>query len=230
MLEAGRVSTATHVEHMALDQGALWAAAFPGLAEHRRRFGGLTFIDRLRLGGALLYEAHGRRAWARPTGEADTVRAWRAFSIAAADLPLEEALAAARPFAEDDHFAVREWAWLAVRDTVRADPPAAVRWLSPTLLAGTTRWRRFASEVTRPRSVWGRHIGLFKAEPWLAEPVLVPLLAEADRYVLVSVTNWLNDVCGQHPAWVLAMCARMAVDTPDWFARRATRTAAADAT
>lgn len=228
-LEAGILSTATHVEHMAIDQASLWAAAFPVLAGDGRRFDGLPFIGRLRLGGRMLFDAYGHAAWSATTGaEPDTVRAWRAFAVAATDLPLPDKLNAIRSFADDEHFAVREWAWLSLRDNVCAEPEIAVGLLADSLAGGSARWRRFASEVTRPRSVWGRHIGQFKEFPWDAERLLVPLLPERERYVFASVTNWLNDVSVSHPGWVRSMC-EMATDRgadERGFWRRATRAAA----
>jgi 3-methyladenine DNA glycosylase AlkC len=225
-LEAGQVSTLTHVEHMAIDQSALWAITFPSLVTELERFTAESFIGRLRLGGRMLFEAHGPGAWtAVQSAEPDTVRAWRVFAIAAADMALADKLTAVKPFAEDAHFGVREWAWLALREDVCRDPHAAVRALVDSLANDSVRWRRFASEVTRPRSVWGRHIREFKQAPWDAEHLLVALLAEHDRYVLVSVTNWLNDVYSSHSEWVLSVCACAADNgvNYEWFTRRATR-------
>lgn len=225
-LNLGRISTVNHIEHMAVDQARLWIHTFPRWSAESERFAGRSFIERLRTGGELLYDKLGPAAWLdAPPDENDMVRAWRAFAVASAELPLAAGWSAIRPFAVDDHFAVREWSWLAMRRGVCLNPRLAVadlvesEWSEP-------RWRRFASEVTRPRSVWGRHIGEFKQRPQLAEGLVRRLLVDDSDYVLVSVTNWLNDVASDHAAWVRTMCreaVRHGSRTAEWMERRATR-------
>jgi 3-methyladenine DNA glycosylase AlkC len=211
---------------MAVDQGVLWATAFPQLAAEAALFEDLPFIERLRLGGRLLFQHQGGEAWlpASPD-EPDTVRAWRAFAIEAATLPLIDGLREIRPFAIDHHFGVREWAWLAVRPQVCARPHEAITLLATAPTDLNASWRRFASEVTRPRSVWGRHIAELKQNPAAAERLLSALLHDTSRYVLTSAANWLNDVCRAHPAWVNNVCDRelRSVSHGSWFRRRATR-------
>lgn len=226
-LEAGQLSSATHAEHMAIDQRSLWRAAFPELAHLANAFDGLPFIARLRRGGELLVDAYGELAWRVEPHESDMVRAWRAFAVGAAPaLELRRRLELMRPFAVDSHFAVREWAWLSARPHVCAEPHETLSALTAATGSANPHWRRFATEVTRPRSVWGKHIATFKADPAPAEQLLVPLLGDHDLAVITSVTNWLNDVCQWQPAWVASMCRLVpagAPRSPDWFLGRATR-------
>jgi 3-methyladenine DNA glycosylase AlkC len=222
-LERGRLSTATHVEHMSIDQATLWSNAFPYLRSANREFDGQRFIGKLRIGGRLLYEALGDAAWSVILTEPDTVLAWRAFAVAAAARDLDQQLDALAPFAEHHHFAVREWAWLALRGAVSNEPARALETLCSRIESASAYWRRFACEVTRPRSVWGAHIPSLKARPMVAEPFLALLLADTTPYVSTSATNWLNDVSKTHVAWVTAMCTEYGGDRSTKLIARATR-------
>jgi 3-methyladenine DNA glycosylase AlkC len=226
-LEKGELSTVNHIEQMSINQARLWVEVFPELAAQASRFDGRPFIERLRTGGELLALKYERAAWrdSHPN-EPDLVTAWRTFSVAYVPLTLGERLCEIRRFALHDHFAVREWAWLAARPHVSLALDDAVAALSAEIMCQPSRWRRFACEITRPRSVWAKHLPALKEEPWRAEPLLLPLLRDNDLYVLTSLTNWLNDVCSEQAEWVSSVIARYAasgVKHLAWFRRRATR-------
>lgn len=225
LLECGADSTRNHIEHMAIDQERLWSAAAPAARERGHELAGLRFIARLRHGGRMLVDALGDSAWTTVgSAEPDTVRAWRAFAVGAADLPLVDRLRAIRPFALDDHFAVREWAWLAVRDAVCADPRGAIGLLDCGLRSEPTRWRRFAAESTRPRGVWGRHIPEFKREPELGWRLLMQVICDDDPYVRTSAVNWLNDAERTAPGFASSICLALPPGPRrDVVLRRATR-------
>ena len=222
-MEAGQESSASHVEHMAIDQSQLWRHAFPSLTSEVPAFSEFGFIGRLREGGRRLYVELGVSAYSLPAGEPDTVLAWRAFALGSAGLPLAESVRAIKPFAEHPHFAVREWAWLALRPAVVADPHDAIGILTGTLDGASSYWRRFACEVTRPRSVWGAHIPKLKRTPELGEPLLVGIACDESAYVVTALTNWLNDVCRTHRGWVEKFCAQHGGDRASKLSRRATR-------
>lgn len=199
-----------HMEQIALDMGALLSWWDPRLAVHADRLRVDSFLGRMRNGGQVLFDAYGTRADALAHASAsDTVRGWGAFSLVLRTQELQERLSLVHPFAADDHFAVREWAWLAVRDLILAGPVEAVRMLTLSALSTTDpRLVRFAVEATRPRSVWGSHVPLLKAEPALAEELLFHAVAVESRYVQLSVGNWVNDVARTRPDWVDGITAR----------------------
>jgi len=116
-------------------------------------------------------------------------------------------------FADDRHFAVREWAWLSLRPHVIGELQAALAQLPEWSADSSHNVRRFASEVTRPRGVWSGHIPELKAAPHLGMPVIEPLFADPSRYVQDSVGNWLNDASRTQPAWVLGVCDGMATES-----------------
>jgi 3-methyladenine DNA glycosylase AlkC len=202
--------SANHMEQIALDMGALWANMFPGLEAHSPAFASEGFVGRMRTGGRLLWETTGIGAVRRGvTWESDTARGWAAMAVGAApNLPLSQRLSLLRTFADDRHFAVREWAWLSLRPHVAEDVERAICELRPWVSETSPRLRRFACEVTRPRGVWSCHIAMLKARPELGSPLLRPLREDDQRYVQDSVANWLNDASKHDPDWVIATCKR----------------------
>ncbi|AYG44758.1 hypothetical protein DV532_10835 [Pseudomonas sp. Leaf58] len=140
----------------------------------------------------------------------DTVRSWAAFAQAhlSRTLDLEAALQAQLRFAGDDHFGVREWAWLALRPRLAQALENALVLLARHASDSNPLVRRFCIEVLRPRGVWCEHIAALKQAPETAEPLLVPHLAETDKYAQDSVANWLNDASKTRPDWVIQLFER----------------------
>lgn len=205
-----------HMEQIALDMGTLLAQAFPHLADQadQLRRGGL--VTRMRDGGRVLHEAYGSRA---PTVAAahrsDTVRGWGAMAVAAQpSTTIDAALARLRRFADDEHFAVREWAWLALRPAVVADCAGAIAALELWTGDPSANIRRFASEATRPRGVWSVHLPELKQHPETAQELLGALRSDPSRYVQDSVANWLNDASRTRPDWTQAICTTWLQDSP----------------
>lgn len=214
LLEGGEPSV-NHMEQMAIDMGALLVNVFPDLAAEadRLREGGL--VQKMRAGGTLLFEAYGEDAWSVVrTHESDSVRGWGAMALGACpSLSLPQRLTSIATFADDPHFAVREWAWLALRPSVIAQPELAVERLVAWTSSPSARIRRFASEATRPRGVWSAHIPLLKEQPEIAAELLCDLRADPSRYVQNSVGNWLNDASKSRPEWVSATCETWLADS-----------------
>lgn len=225
-LSRGELQSATLAECLALDQATLARAVFPGLSAPALKAIDaaceLGILKRMTRIGALLLEEVGEAGIAQCGSHgADTVRAWACFMIGARPaLDLPARLAAIRPLADDAHFGVREWAWMAVRPHLARELAASIAQLARWTAEPSERLRRFASEALRPRGVWCAHIAALKREPERALPILSPLRADPSAYVQDSVANWLNDAAKDRPDWVRELCARWLQGAPADATRR----------
>lgn len=218
-LNAGTRATRTLAETLAMDLAGLLGAVFPALATAARDgidpAAGIT--RRMAQAGAVLRAGlGGAEAFAATVAHpADTVRGWACYIACADDgVPLPQRLETLRPLADDPHFGVREWVWLALRPHVANELPSALAELAPWTADPSANVRRFASEATRPRGVWCAHLGALKRDPAPGLPILEPLRADPSRYVQDSVANWLNDAAKDHPQWVAGICARWTEESP----------------
>lgn len=211
-LERGELQTGTLAECLAVDQARLCRKVFPELPptalaqiDAARSLG---ILKRMGAIGSILLEHLGLDGVARCQHHgSDTVRGWACFMVGAQPrLDLRLRLEAIRPRADDAHFGVREWAWMAVRPHLARDLAAGIASLTDWTTSPSERLRRFASEALRPRGVWCTHIAPLKQHPEQALPVLEPLKADPSTYVQDSVANWLNDAGKDRPDWVSALC------------------------
>ncbi|MCG8350873.1 MAG: DNA alkylation repair protein [Chloroflexales bacterium] len=178
------------------------------------------------------FQAHPDRSVmveALATHPADTVRQWANYMIVAdPNLSLAERLSVTRRFAADEHFGVRECAWMSVRPFINADLEQGLALLRPWVRDPDPNIRRFAVEGTRPRGVWCAHISALKQNPDLGLSLLEPVRADPSRYVQLSVANWLNDASKSRPDWVRALCDRWHVESTTketaWIVNHALRT------
>jgi 3-methyladenine DNA glycosylase AlkC len=139
----------------------------------------------------------------------DTVRSWATFFIGFDDnLDIEEKLEKIKKIAVDEHFGVRENAWLAVRHSIEENLDKSIEILSEWTIEDNHYLRRFASESTRPRGVWTKHITKLKENPEIGLSILEPLKSDRSRYVQNSVGNWLNDASKTNPDWVKKICKK----------------------
>jgi len=213
-LNAGRAAAATLVECLAVDHAALMRAVVPDLdpvlLATLDEAAGAGITRRMAVAAQALLARSGLAGMpALAVHPSDTVRGWAAFMIGQAPgLSLAERLDRVRMLADDPHFGVREWAWLAVRPHIAAEVPRALDLLQPWTSEASPSLRRFAVEATRPRGVWAAHIPAFKRDPSLGLPLLEPLKADPAAYVQDSVANWINDAAKDCPEWSRALCAR----------------------
>lgn len=230
-LSRGNIPSVTLVECLALDQGQLARQAFPALsAQSLKAIDAaceLGILKRMNgIGAALLQEMGAAGIAHCQAHHADTVRGWACFMIGAQpQMSLSERLSAIRPLADDAHFGVREWAWMALRPHLAQDLQAAMAQLTPWTASSSEYLRRFASEALRPRGVWCAHIAAFKQAPELALPILAPLRADPSGYVQDSVANWLNDAGKDQAAWVRSLCQQWLQNAPSEATQRICRRA-----
>lgn len=226
-LNSGRRPTATLMEVISIDQQALLAAVVPNLKEHATRLASPRLLRRMETGGHLLWNEFGDDLWPTSDGwKSDIARGWAAMAVGLVPgLSLGQRSSKVQKFAGDAHWAVREWAWLGVRNHIVDEPRAALRDLIPWTRSRSPYVRRFASEATRPIGVWSRHIPALRRDPSPALPLLSALVSDSERYVRLSVGNWLNDASKSVPAWVLEFCATCIVSPETGHVReRALRT------
>jgi 3-methyladenine DNA glycosylase AlkC len=216
-LNSGAIETVNLAECLAVDFAILMTQVVPELptvAKSRiQPSDGIT--KRMAAAGKLLLEHLGaegvRELTAHPS---DTVRGWAAYLLAAIpDRSLEQRLNSMRPLADDNHFGVREWSWLAVRPYVAAQIDEAIPLLMPWVSDNSPNIRRFAIEVTRPRGVWCAHIPKLKQHPELGVGLLEPVRTDVSRYVRDSASNWLNDAAKSQPEWVKMVCGRWQLES-----------------
>jgi len=230
-LNAGTLETATLAEGLAVDFRYLLSQAAPELSgtdlDLVRAEDGVT--TRMRSAGELLQSRLGVASFDRFAGHSsDTVRGWAAYLIGTAPkLTLKQRLGKIRLLADDSHFGVREWAWLAMRDRIAAEIDEAIQLMTPWTGHASANVRRFASESTRPRGVWCAHVSLLKTDPELGMTILEPLRSDSSKYVRDSVANWLNDAGKTQPDWVRQLCGRWTKESPTaetaMIIKRATR-------
>ncbi|CAH1652964.1 hypothetical protein [Chelatococcus asaccharovorans] len=157
MLEAATLTECLAVNFTTLMRNALPEIGTDALAEMER--GAATGISkRMSLAARLIREELGDTALDRlGRHQSDTARGWACFIIGAANMPLRDRLAAIRPDADDRHFGVREWSWMAVRPHLTADLESAIAILADWTADPSERIRRFASERS-VRAAYGARI------------------------------------------------------------------------
>lgn len=213
LLAQGEAETKNLVEGLAFDLSALWVKVHPEISLPDWEKEG--YVGKLRIGGRVLAEQSSLAIENSAKHPSDTVRGWACFAWSSLpNLSFEQRLSLIRPLAADHHFGVREWAWLALRPHLDAELDAALSHLSDWVREPDANLRRFASEISRPRGVWCRHIQELKDNPDLGLPILEPLKSDPAEYVQLSVANWLNDAGKSQPEWLSDLTGRWLVESP----------------
>ena len=220
-LNSGQDESRTLAEILAITHSALLTQVVPeapeGLVEAAKRADSLGILARMQAMGEALSTHLGHSACLDLADHpVDTVRGWAVFALVSQekDADVDTLLTLARPAADDPHFGVREWSWMAVRPHLAPQLDEAIRALQPWTSEPSERIRRFAGEALRPRGVWARHIPVLKKEPERGLPLLEPLRADSSRYVQDSVANWINDAAKTQPAWARELCERWQEESP----------------
>jgi 3-methyladenine DNA glycosylase AlkC len=216
-LNCGRIETVNLSECLAVDFTTLMEHVVPELGSIAKSriqpSDGIT--KRMAAAGKLLLEHFGVEGFHYLVSHpSDTVRGWVAYMVTAIpDFSVAQRLNLIRPLADDHHFGVREWSWLALRPHIAAQIDDAVQLLIAWVGESSPNLRRFAIESTRPRGVWCSHIPALKQNPEIGLPLLEPARADISRYVRDSVSNWLNDAAKSRPEWVQIVCKRWLLES-----------------
>jgi 3-methyladenine DNA glycosylase AlkC len=146
--------------------------------------------------------------------QSDLVRQWACYATIRSPTwrRLEDRLEAVRPFANDTNMSVRETAWMAFRPYLAAELDKGLHLLATTATDRAPNVRRFAVEVSRPRSVWGAHLAPLKTDPTPARPLLEHVRHDPSRYVQLAAGNWLNDAAKTAPMWVNGLVEEWLID------------------
>jgi len=224
-LAAGEIETVNLMEWLATDMSALARSIAAtsscgtslrmALLQAASEIVGAGVTQRLRILGAAI------AASAPPTSpefgflaehKSDLVRQWACYAVNDSSLSLShsERLDATLPFAADRNMSVRETAWMAFRPHLAAQFDSLLPLLVELAGNPNENIRRFAVEVTRPRSVWGAHLPVLKREPSRGLRLLEQVKADSSRYVKLAVGNWLNDASKSCPEWVVSVSQQWA--------------------
>ncbi|MEM9064297.1 MAG: DNA alkylation repair protein [Planctomycetota bacterium] len=212
-LNRGERETANLAEGLAMDLVKLAGNAVPHAAKAVKQAvgGDASYVAKMKTIGETLRDELGLDGVLERLADhpADKARSWQAYAIAAEPgLSIGRRLELIRLLADDHHFSVREWAWLALRPRVIEELDLAIGLLTDWTEDDSANVRRYATEVTRPRGVWCSHIPALKEEPQRGLPLLEPLKTDGSKYVQDSVANWLNDASKSRPDWVLELTSR----------------------
>jgi 3-methyladenine DNA glycosylase AlkC len=225
-LSRGEIASVNLAESLAVEFHELLFHAAPTVGEpaveRMRLSAGEGITKRMKVAAQLLLTRFGPGVIDIIAGHpSDTARGWACTMIGLRPgVPLEERLTAIRPFADDPHFGVREWAWMGVRPHIVAEPDRAIELLTPWVSSHRENVRRFAIEATRPRGVWCAHIPALKAAPGPGLPLLKPLRSDDAKYVQDAVANWLNDAGKTNARWVLDLTERWLAESDTKATRR----------
>lgn len=223
-LNAGEIETVNLPEWLAVDQILLIETVFPkigldtAISETKSKLlqeKKLTAMKSIKIIGEALFHFYSQNNKDKAVLSAllqhksDIVRSYAPYLIAFdSELTIAEKLQESIPLADDSHFSVREVIWMAMRPEIEKNLTDSIEILNIWTKNQSENIRRFATESTRPRGVWCKHIDELKNNPEKALPILEALKSDKSKYVQDSVGNWLNDASKTRPDFVLELCER----------------------
>lgn len=205
LLEKGEMETRTLVDGLAINFRTLLATLDLNPEAIDLDSGLLT---RMSQAGRIIFEAGPESMSRAENHKSDTMRGFVCYALMMNPESLESSLEKIRGLADDHHFGVREWAWLALRPQIVNEPEKALKLFEPWVLDSKHNIRRFACEATRPRGVWCKQIPELIQKPELALGLLDPMATDESKYVQLSIGNWLNDASKKRADFVLETTKR----------------------
>lgn len=208
LINQGLIETKNLAECLEVDFLKLYSAIFTDINNTLRNeikdLVKIGILKRMKQTAQIILREHGENVIKKLTiHPSDTARGWAAFMIGQIpNISLKKRMEMIKPFADDLHFGVREWAWMAVRPHIAEDLEKSIKILLAWSQGPSFRVRRFSIESIRPRGVWAEHINILKQNPEMAMPILNVLKSDPERYVQDAVANWLNDASKSQPKWV----------------------------
>jgi 3-methyladenine DNA glycosylase AlkC len=216
LLNSGQAEVKNLMEALVMDFNSLLSQVFPKakLPSINNSDG---IVKRMQAAAKVIHDQFGTKSLELLANHpSDTVRGWLCYVIALQDLGFKESMELIKPLADDRHFGVREWAWMALRPQLIKDLNRSLNALQPWAFDASERIRRFAIEACRPKGVWCSHITELRKTPTQAIQLLEVVKSDPALYVQKSVGNWLNDAAKDNPSWVKELCA-------DWQKASATK-------
>jgi len=231
LLNKGKIETVNLTEWLAIDHIALINSTFPeiGISEKNikiiaEKIAGQkkpSAMNAIKLIGASLHELYAGKGdyhiilKSFSNHVSDSIRCYAPYLISLNDnFSMEEKFNQSMSLVADKHFGVREVVWMAIRPEIERNLNVAIAFLSKWAENEDENIRRFATESTRPRGVWCKHIEAIKESPELALPVLEKLKSDPSKYVQDSVGNWLNDASKTRPDFVIELCEKWQKESP----------------
>lgn len=231
LLNKGKIETVNLTEWLAIDHIALINNTFReiGISEKNikiiaQKIAGQkkpSAMNAIKLIGASLHEFYTGKSDYHIILESfskhvsDSIRCYAPYLISLNEnLDMDEKFNLSMLLVADKHFGVREVVWMALCPEIERNLETAIAFLSKWAENEDENIRRFASESTRPRGVWCKHIEALKENPELALSVLEKLKSDPSKYVQDSVGNWLNDASKTRPDFVIELCEKWQKESP----------------
>jgi len=231
LLNKGEIETVNLTEWLAIDHVKLIQEVFPDLGIEQEKIDAIikeikaqkkpSTMNTTKLIGSSLYQLYSNTKELNQilsklsTHLSDSIRCYAPYLIGLNEqLTIEQKLAQSQYLAADKHFGIREVVWMALRPEIDKNLESAISVLSEWTLHKDENIRRFATEATRPRGVWSKHIDRLKENPELALPILENLKSDNAKYVQDSVGNWLNDASKSTPDFVSELCEKWRTESP----------------